>query len=444
METLKKVRQFIETNQLLQDNERVLVGVSGGADSVVLLDVLLKLQYTCVVAHCNFHLRDEESNRDEKFVENLAEKYNLLYKKVDFNTVGYAKSNKISIEMAARELRYAWFNRMAAETKCSSIAVAHHADDSIETVLLNLIRGTGLKGLTGIELKNGNLVRPLLCCNRNEIEKYAGKYKLEYVTDSTNASNDYSRNKIRNVLLPLMSEINPSIKQTLAENTVRIRGAWKIYTDKIEEVKHEITSREGENFLINIEKLKNQPDVQTVLYELLQPFHFNSDVISDIYKSLDKRSGNRFFSDSHRLLKDRNFLIIDEIERVSSIEFPIDENTAEINFPIHLTFIKKENHPGFVPSKLSDTIHVDADKIKFPLTLRKWQNGDYFYPFGMKKSKKLSDFFIDEKLNRNQKEDVWILSTDNKIIWLVGLRLDNQFRINQSTKNILEIQLLSE
>ncbi len=443
METLKKVRQFIETNDLFQDNERILVGVSGGADSVVLLNILLKLRYTCVVAHCNFHLRGEESNRDEKFVENLAEQYNLLYKKVDFDTVGYAKSNKISIEMAARELRYAWFNKTATETMCSSIAVAHHADDSIETVLLNLIRGTGLKGLTGIEPKNGKVARPLLCCNRSEIENYAGKYKIPYVTDSTNASNDYSRNKIRNVLLPLMAEINPSVKETLAENTVRMRGAWKIYAGKIEEIKNEITTRDGDNFLINIEKLKDQTDVKTILFELLQPFHFNPEVISDIYKNLDKRSGKRFYSESHRLLKDRNFLIIDETENVSQIEFSIDEKTGEINFPIHLSFDKFKKTNEFTPSRLSDTIHVDADKVKFPLTLRKWKDGDSFYPFGMRKSKKLSNFFIDEKLSRNEKEDVWILLSGNKIIWLVGLRLDNRFRINKSTKNILEIKLNS-
>ena len=441
METLKKVRQFIETNNLLQDNERILVGVSGGADSVVLLHILLKLRYTCVVAHCNFHLRGKESDRDEKFVETLAGKYGLLYKKVDFDTVGYARSNKISIEMAARELRYAWFNKVATETKCSSTAVAHHADDSIETVLLNIIRGTGLKGITGIEPKYGKVVRPLLCCNRTEIENYARRYKIPFVTDSTNASNDYSRNKIRNVLLPLMTEINPSVRQTLVDNTIRMRGAWNIYSDKLEEIKNEVSTREDENYLIDIEKLKTQTDVKTVLFELLQPFHFHPDVISDIYDNLDKRSGGRFYSDSHRLLKDRKFLIIDEIEKLSQIEYPIEENVPEINFPIHLSLTKTDKQPGFKPSKLPKKIHVDADKIKFPLTLRKWQKGDSFYPFGMKRSKKLSNFFIDEKLNRNQKENVWILSSGTKIIWLVGLRLDNRFRITNSTKKVLEITL---
>lgn len=440
MEILKKVQQFIETNRLFQENERVLVGVSGGADSVVLLNILLKMGYKCVVAHCNFHLRGEESNRDEKFVENLTKEYNLLYKKIDFDTVGYAKSNKISIEMAARDLRYSWFEKMAAETKCTSIAVAHHADDSIETVLLNMIRGTGLKGLTGIEPRNGKVVRPLLCCNRDEVEDYAEKYKIHFVTDSTNAANDYSRNKIRNVLLPLMAEINPSIKQTMVDNADRLRGAWKIYTDKIREIENEITIHEDGNYLIDIEKLRNKTDVKTVLFELLQPFHFHPDVISDIYENLDKRSGGRFYSDSHRLLKDRSFLIIDEIDKTSQIEFTIAENASEIDFPIHLTLTNFKRNDNFQPSILPHTIHVDGDKIKFPLTLRKWKDGDSFYPFGMAKSKKLSNFFIDEKLNRNQKEDIWILLSDDKIVWLVGLRLDNRFRVKDSTSNILEIK----
>ena len=441
METLKKVRQFIDSNQLLIDNDRILVGVSGGADSVVLLHILLKLGFECVVAHCNFHLRGEESMRDELFVEKLAEKYKLIYKKTDFDTVRFAKSNKISIEMAAREMRYAWFKKLAPENKCQTIATAHHTDDSIETLLLNMIRGTGLKGLTGIEPRNGDIVRPVLCCTRSEIEQYAQKNKLEYITDSTNLANEYSRNKIRNLILPMMADINPSVKQSLAENISRFRGSWKIYSEKIAEIEAHITFNKENQTFVDIDKLKSQSDPKTILFEILQKYQFNSDVISNIFEGLDKSSGKRYYSDTHRLLKDREHLIVDEIEPNNTLEFSIDESTKLISIPINLNLNKKAKNEDFIISKKSDKIHIDADKIKFPLTLRKWKKGDSFHPFGMKESKKLSDFFINEKINRNQKENIWLLVSDNKIVWIIGLRMDERFRITEKTKNILEISL---
>lgn len=441
METLKKVRQFIDSNQLLINNDRILVGVSGGADSVVLLHILLKLGFECVVAHCNFHLRGEESMRDELFVEKLAEKYKLIYKKTDFDTVRFAKSNKISIEMAARELRYAWFKKLAPENKCQTIATAHHTDDSIETLLLNMIRGTGLKGLTGIEPRNGDIVRPVLCCTRSEIEQYAQKNKLEYITDSTNLANEYSRNKIRNLILPMMADINPSVKQSLAENISRFRGSWKIYSEKIAEIEAHITFNKENQTFVDIDKLKSQSDPKTVLFEILQKYQFNSDVISNIFEGLDKSSGKRYYSDTHRLLKDREHLIVDEIEPNNTLEFSIDESTKLISIPINLSLNKKAKNEDFIISKKSDKIHIDADKIKFPLTLRKWKKGDSFHPFGMKESKKLSDFFINKKINRNQKENIWLLVSDNKIVWIIGLRMDERFRITEKTKNILEISL---
>ena len=441
METLKKVRQFIDSNQLLIGNDRILVGVSGGADSVVLLHILLKLGFECVVAHCNFHLRGEESMRDELFVEKLAEKYKLIYKKTDFDTVRFAKSNKISIEMAARELRYGWFKKLAPENKCQAIATAHHTDDSIETLLLNMIRGTGLKGLTGIEPRNGDIVRPVLCCTRSEIEQYAQKNKLEYITDSTNLANEYSRNKIRNLILPMMADINPSVKQSLAENISRFRGSWKIYSEKIAEIEAHITFNKENQTFVDIEKLKSQSDPKTILFEILQKYQFNSDVISNIFEGLDKSSGKRYYSDTHRLLKDREHLIVDEIEPNNTLEFSIDESTKSISIPINLSLNKKARNEDFIISKKSDKIHIDADKIKFPLTLRKWKKGDSFHPFGMKESKKLSDFFINEKINRNQKENIWLLMSDNKIVWIIGLRMDERFRITEKTKNILEISL---
>ncbi|MHB9055164.1 MAG: tRNA lysidine(34) synthetase TilS [Paludibacteraceae bacterium] len=439
METLKKVREFILSNQLLQPGERVLVGVSGGIDSVVLLNILLKSGYECIVAHCNFHLRGSESDRDEKFVENLAKDYGILYKKIDFDTINYARSNKISIEMAARELRYGWFNKMAKETGATSIIVAHHSDDSIETFILNLVRGTGLKGLTGIDPQFRNIIRPLLCCSRQEIDAYAKANDLKSVFDSTNASNDYNRNKIRNQVLPVLSGINPSVRQTLAEDIIRIKGAWKIFNEKIHEIKEKIVLQDEKNIYVSIPELKKQADVNTVLYEILNPYNFNNDVIEDIVMSLDNTSGSTFTSPTHCLLKDRNTLIINEIETKNELEYKITEGINELTEPVHLIFKFMTNFPEFQVSKSPDTIHVDANKLKFPLTIRKWHNGDVFQPFGMEQNKKISDFFINSKLNRFQKDNVWILLSEDKIVWIVGLRTDNRFRITEKTQNIVEI-----
>ena len=439
METLKKVQEFIQSKQLLQPGERVLVGVSGGDDSVVLLNILLKTGFECIVAHCNFHLRGSESDRDEQFVEKLAKEYGVLFKKIDFDTKGYAKSNKISIEMAARELRYEWFNRVAKEIHSESIVVAHHADDSIETFLLNLVRGTGLKGLTGIDAKNGNIVRPLLTCTRQELEKYAKENNLQAVFDSTNASNDYSRNKIRNQVIPILSDINPSVNQTFFENTLRLRGIWKIYAEKIQDIKEKIVTENKGNIFIDIPELKKQADIRTVLYEILSAYNFNNDTVEDITQSLNNNSGLRFTSPTHRLLKDRNTLIIDEIETKNELEYKIGDGTNEITEPVRLIFKSLENIPGFQISKAADIIHVDADLLQFPLTIRKWRKGDTFQPFGMTQSKKVSDFFIDSKINLFEKEEAWLLISGEKIVWIIGLRIDNRFRITDKTHNIKEI-----
>ena len=405
METLKKVQEFIQSKQLLQPGERVLVGVSGGVDSVVLLNILLKTGFECIVAHCNFHLRGSESDRDEQFVEKLAKEYGVLFKKIDFDTKGYAKSNKISIE----------------------------------TFLLNLVRGTGLKGLTGIDAKNGNIVRPLLTCTRQELEKYAKENNLQAVFDSTNASNDYSRNKIRNQVIPILSDINPSVNQTFFENTLRLRGIWKIYAEKIQDIKEKIVTENKGNIFIDIPELKKQADIQTVLYEILSAYNFNNDTVEDITQSLNNNSGLRFTSPTHRLLKDRNTLIIDEIETKNELEYKIGDGTNEITEPVRLIFKSLENIPGFQISKAADIIHVDADLLQFPLTIRKWRKGDTFQPFGMTQSKKVSDFFIDSKINLFEKEEAWLLISGEKIVWIIGLRIDNRFRITDKTHNIKEI-----
>lgn len=437
----QKISQFIEKELKLASNAKLVLGVSGGVDSVVMTHILNDLGYHCIIAHCNFHLRGEESNRDENVVFNFGNELNLKVEKIDFDTKTYAKQNKLSIEMAARELRYRWFEEIRQKHKAQYIAVAHHSDDSVETLLMNLIRGTGLRGLKGIEAVNDKIIRPMLCCTRSEIEQYASNNQLKYIFDSSNAETDFVRNKIRLEIVPKLAEINPAIKQTLAETTERLLGTWKVFEQAIEKIKQEITYAKDNKLYIDIEKLQQQPDIQTVLFEILQPYQFHSDTIIQLTESLNSTSGLQFHSVEYVIIKDRKFLILSDRKSAENIEIQISEETTEIEKPLSLQIKTFEKQSTFSVSKLPHLIQLDLDKIKFPLTLRKWKTGDFFYPFGMNNSKKVSDFLIDEKVNILDKQDIWVLTSEEKIAWIVGMRTDNRFKINTDTQKILEIKL---
>lgn len=443
----QKIRHFIEKELLLTPNAKLVLGVSGGVDSVVMMHILNSLGFHCIVAHCNFHLRGEESDRDEKSVELWAKKLGLSFEKIDFDTKRYATECKISIEMAARELRYTWFEEIREKHQAQYIAVAHHADDAVETMLLNLIRGTGLRGLKGIEAINGKIIRPMLCSTREQVEKYAESHQLTYVFDSTNAETDFTRNKIRLEILPKLAEINPSIQQTLSETITRLQGTWKVFDGAIESITSDITHKKADKIYIDINKLKQQKDVKTVLFEILQPYQFHSDIVYQITESLENNSGLQFHSPDFILVKDRSYLIlspktnIGNIGNIENTEIEIDNNTSTIQYPFSLHLKTFEKDMNFKVSKSTDKVHIDLSKIKFPLILRKWESGDFFYPFGMEKSKKVSDFLIDEKVNIIDKQNIWVLTSDKKIVWIVGMRTDNRFKINVSTQKILEIKI---
>ena len=440
---LKKVELYIEKNKLLFHKKgEVLVGVSGGRDSVALLDILIKLGYRCTVAHCNFHLRGEESDRDEKFVQQLSFNLNIPYYSVDFDTVNYAKQKNISIEMAARELRYSWFTSLAEKINAQAIAIAHHADDNVETLLMHLVRGTGLKGLTGISPKNGLIVRPLLCCTRNEINEYIKNNNLSFIEDSTNQSVDFQRNKIRLQVIPLLEEINPSVKKVLSESIERFSEINTFYENAIEKIKKQLLTVDNDQLKINIDLLCKQASPKTILFEILHPYGFNESIVQDIEKHLHDESGKIFYSPTHYLIKDRNYLIISNKIKKNETTFFITENDSEISFPLHLSITRKKKEQNFVISKDNRIIQIDASLIQYPLTLRRWTNGDTFFPFGMNRQKKLSDFFIDQKLNLKQKAETWLLLSQNQIVWVVGLRLDNRFKITESTQEVLEIKML--
>ena len=437
----QKVQTYIQNHQLLTPGKPVIVGVSGGTDSVALLHVLVKLGYDCVIAHCNFHLRMEESNRDEKFVRSLAEQLKLPFYHIDFNTIKYAAQHGISIEMAARDLRYNWFYELLENLQAQAIAVAHHADDSIETMLINLVRGTGLRGLTGIPAKNNKVVRPLLCCTRSEIENYLILHDVEHVEDSTNAGIDFQRNKFRNEVIPLLTEINPSVRQTLYDSLERFEGSLAIYQQAIDKIEKSIVDKTSGLVTMNIDLIKQQVHVPTVMFELLHPFGFSPATIEQITGQLDAESGKVFYAETYKLVKDRNSLIITiKGEQINEV-FAVSLTDTRLEMPFSLTINKQSVTSGFQVSKNQNRIHVDASKLTFPLQIRKWNEGDFFYPFGMKQRKKISDFFIDTKLSLIDKEQSWLLVSGDQIVWIVGMRMDNRFRVTDQTREVIEFSI---
>ena len=437
----QKIQNYIEKHQLLTLDAPIIVGVSGGADSVVLLHLLIKLGYSCIVAHCNFHLRMDESSRDEAFVRKLAYSLSIPYYNIDFETAKYASSHRISIEMAARDLRYSWFQELLTNHQAQAIAVAHHADDSIETLLMNLVRGTGLRGLTGISPFNEKVVRPLLCCTRLEIENYIRIEQLEHITDSSNASMDYQRNKFRNAVLPLLEEINPSVRQTLYDSVERFGGTLAIYQQAIDRIKNEIVHKSNETIKIDIELLKQQADIPTILYEILNEYGFNQSTIKQIVENLTAESGKQFYSPTHRLLKDRQYLIVSQDQKETNSEFWITNSNVHISHPICIKIKELCIGNDFIVSKDKNIVQLDAEKLKFPLQLRHWQEGDSFYPFGMTQRQKISDFFINNKFTLLEKEKCWLMLSGEEIVWILGCRVDNRFRVSENTKKIVQFAI---
>ncbi|MCB8999593.1 MAG: tRNA lysidine(34) synthetase TilS [Bacteroidales bacterium] len=441
---LERLRTFINEHDLFHKDDRLLLTVSGGIDSVVLLDLLVKLGYDCGIAHCNFHLRNEESDGDEKFVRELGDSYGIHVYVRNFETAEYAEGNRLSIQMAARELRYDWFEEIRQQEGFDWITTAHNKNDVSETFLLNLSRGTGLQGLTGIKYKSGRLIRPLLFATRDEIKSYALSAGLDWREDSSNASLKYSRNKIRHSLIPLFEEINPKFTDTLAENIQRLKEAEEIYLDAILKVRNNVIHREKGLVWIFINDVAALNPIETWMYEILKEFNFTSSVVNDIIRSLDGPAGRQFFSSTHRLVKDREKLILQLITEENQRRYYIEKENGIILEPLKLkTEIFERSHDFIIPAN-PDTACLDLDTLEFPLVLRRWETGDYFCPLGMRSMKKLSDFFIDLKLSIPQKENTWILQSGNEICWVIGHRISDNFKILAHTKNILKISLDSD
>ena len=434
----EQIQQYIIQHQLLSGEKPVVVGISGGADSVALLHILVSLGYKCIAAHCNFNLRGDESFRDEQFTIDFTQRLQVPLCKISFETNKYAQENRLSVEMAARELRYRWFEELLNTYDADAVAVAHHRDDSVETLLINLTRGSGLTGLTGIKPKNGNVVRPLLCVSREDIYAYIENNGLEYVTDSSNSSDIYTRNFIRLKVIPLLEEINPSVKASLARTANHLYDASLIYNHSIEEARKVII----QNNRLSISALLSFPAPATILYEMLKPYGFSRTVCESIFTVIDKDSGKIFYSSTHRLLKDRSDLLIDVLSGEDNRAYLINLEDDNVDLPVELKpeiVVIKEDYQIEKDKKFA---YFDFDKLSFPLVLRHWQEGDWFVPFGMKGKKKISDYFSDKKFSLFDKEKTWLLCSGQDVIWIVGERTDNRYRIEKTTKRVLKLKFI--
>lgn len=433
------VQNYINQHKLLSPGSKVIVGLSGGKDSMALLDLLILSGFQCIAAHCNFHLRGEESNHDAQFVKKWCKEIDIPFTSIDFNTTSYAKDRKISIEMAARELRYEWFEIIRRQSEAQAIAVAHHQDDSIETILLNLIRGTGIRGLIGIRPKNGKVIRPLLCVTRASITRYIEERNIPFVTDKSNEDDSYTRNFIRLKIMPLLQELNPSVKDALYRTSIHLTEVERIYGKSIQYKIKELY--DGKT--IDISKLQKSISPNAILFEILSPLGFNSSVIEDVCHAMSGSPGKQFYSKTHRLIKDRNAFLLNRLDSAfeNNGPFYITETIIEITQPIHLTFQKI-----LFPVKINKEkyrLYVDAEKLKYPLILRRWRQGDWFVPFGMSGRKKVSDYFTDQKFSLKEKEETWILLSGEEIVWIVGKRADNRFKLTEKSRQVLIVTMIS-
>ncbi len=430
----------ISSKNLFEKGQKILLAVSGGIDSMVMLYLFEKSGFDFGVVHCNFQLRGAESDDDEEFVRRQVLIHGIPAWFRKFDTEEYAQLNGISIEMAARELRYTWFSEIRNEQGYDFVATAHHADDQIETFFLNLSRKTGIKGLTGIREKTGEIIRPLLFASRAEIEKFARENFIEFREDSTNSESVYQRNFIRNRILPAFESMNPAFRKNMTESIENLKEAEAIYNNFCDREKSKIVVKSNNSISIDIKKLEHSEFPKTLLIEILSEYGFNPVVIGEIFKSLDAEPGRQFFSKTHWLVKDREKLFVTENDVPVQQLFYIEAEAIELFEPLHL-MITHHQAENFKLRKEPQFACFDANKLEFPLLIRKWQAGDYFQPFGMKGFKKLSDFFIDEKIPVHQKDNTWLLCSGEKIVWVMGMRIDDRFKIDQSTRSVIQIEI---
>lgn len=416
---------------------KILIAVSGGVDSVVLTDLCKKAGLNIALAHCNFNLRETESKTDQEFVVEMAERMNLEVFVEEFDTLSFAEEHKISVQMAARELRYQWFEELRQAIGFDYIFTAHHANDNLETFLINLSRGTGLDGLTGIPETNGFLLRPLLPFSRIEIEEYAQLNKLIWREDSSNTSTKYLRNQIRLEVIPKLMEMNPHLLDNFNKTVNHLQQSSDLVEDYISALFGKVSKKEPFGYSFLIQNLQSIPNLRGVLYELFKSFGFTQ--WDDIYDLLEAQSGKIVYSSTHRLIKDRGKLLLTTLDEPEEETYELKEGEKTIELPIGTFHLEEVDN---LSGKSSDSVILDKKKLKFPLTFRKWREGDFFYPSGMEGKKKLSKFFKDKKLSLPEKEVVWLLCSEGKIVWVIGYRADERFTGKEKSTSLLKINYL--
>ena len=435
--------QYAERHGFLKSVSKVLAAVSGGIDSMAMLHILHGVGVNMVAAHCNFGLRGDESDRDEDFVKTEAGKLSIQCRTAHFDTLNYAAQNGLSTQIAARELRYGWFHELAASEGFDAIAIAHHRDDRIETLLINLARGTGIHGLTAIRPTIGKIIRPLLFASRNDIEAYVKSHGIAFREDSSNSTDKYARNYIRHHVIPGLEQFFPGMRQSMERSMEHFSNVELFYNEAIERYKQQVVTVKDDLMYIDLQGLSECPSSPTLLYEILKPFGFSNAIVGDIFRDAINcvSTGRQFFSNTHRLVYDRKYLVLHKIETEPLRDYLIDEPTSNIDIPIRLKIEKFDRYAGFTPNTNPNIACLDADKLQYPLLLRKWKHGDSFRPLGMKNMKKLSDFFIDAKLSLIEKERRWILVSGGQIAWIVGLRIDDRFKITNKTRRVSRFEL---
>jgi len=434
----KKFQNHINTNFSFLKDKKLLLATSGGIDSMVMIYLFHKLNLNFALAHCNFQLRGNESNDDETFVKQFAIENKIECFTIQFNTENYSREYKLSTQLTARKLRYDWFQELIEKEKFDYVATAHHLDDQVETFLINYSRGSGLDGFTGIPSVNGNIIRPLLIFSREEIEEYAKENQIQWREDTSNASDKYDRNKIRHHVVPVFKELNSSFLSSFQNTLYYLKQEQSLINDAVQNAYQKVVIEDKNQLKIDISALLQYKNYKAYLYQWLHKYGFSA--WNDLYNLVDSQSGKQIFSENYILLKDRGFLILSGKEMFDFKEFIVNSITDKPNFPLKLTLCNQSNIS--IPSKY--IIFVDESKIQFPLKIRKWKEGDYFYPSGMHGKKKVSKYFKDEKFTLFQKQEAWILESNNQIVWIIGYRADERFKTENTTQITIKLEFNNE
>ncbi len=438
-------REFLEyekSNNLGLKTKKILLAHSGGPDSTALFYIFLSLGYRFEVAHVNYGLRGQDSMTDEAFVKSECKHKKIHFHTKRVDTLKYAEKHKLSIQMAAREIRYSWFNELRMIHKFDCVVTAHHLNDSIETMLLNLIKGAGINGITGIKPVNDYIIRPLLFTDKNAIYSYLKDHNIKYRKDETNERDDYQRNYLRNRIIPLLQDLNPSLTQTLKNELNIFQCVADIYNTHIDNLKKQLITGTDTKKLILINSIRDLKYPEVILYDLLKDFNFNLSVLLELIKNLDGQSGKEYLSPTHKILKDREYLIISPIDKkvanVQEFQLPFQDNNTIPPIEIKLEIT---NNSNLIFSDDKNIALLNCEKVSLPLKVRKWKPGDVFYPLGANGKQKLSDFFVNNKVPKTDKENTYVVMSEDEIVWVVGHRIDDRFKISPDTTSILKLTL---